>query len=337
MGCRAGSVARAQADRGPGHPRPAGGGLSGRHRVRHQPAARSCAVSHHDRLTAAATVGGYLQATIHRREPRPARADRHRCAPVNVLLTRRLLPWSTTVGLLVLWQLVCVVLRVDTFILPSPLEVSRSLVQNTGLIMVNALQTLMTTVAGFALGVAAGMALGLLLGTSRAVYDGLYPVMIGFNSIPKVAIVPGLVILFGIGTVPAILTAFVTAAFPIVVNVATGLATIEPEWQDVLRVLGARKWQILMKIGIPRALPYFFASLKVAITLAFVGSVVAETVAANAGIGFLMMTASGPFGVPPVCAGLVVVAATGIPTYEVFARLERRLTFWAIRSRDLVT
>lgn len=256
---------------------------------------------------------------------------------MNALLTRRLLPWSTTVGLLVLWQLVCVVLRVDTFILPSPLEVSRSLVQNTGLIMVNALQTLMTTVAGFALGVAAGMALGLLLGTSRTVYDGLYPVMIGFNSIPKVAIVPVLVIWFGIGTVPAILTAFVTAAFPIVVNVATGLATIEPEWQDVLRVLGARKWQILMKIGIPRALPYFFASLKVAITLAFVGSVVAETVAANAGIGFLMMTASGRFDVPLVFAGLVVVGAMGILMYEVFARLERRLTFWAIRSGDLIT
>jgi NitT/TauT family transport system permease protein len=256
---------------------------------------------------------------------------------VNARPSKRLLPWLTTLGLVILWQLVCVGLRVDTFILPSPVEVARSLLQNARLVLVNALQTLMTTTAGFALGVAVGMAFGLLIGTSRAVYDGLYPVMIGVNSIPKVAIVPVLVIWFGIGTVPAVLTAFVTATFPIVVNVATGLATIEPEWQDVLRVLGARKWQILVKIGIPRSMPYFFASLKVAITLAFVGSVVAETVAANSGIGYLMMTASGRFDVPLVFAGLVVVGVMGVLMYEVFARLERRLTFWAVRSGDLVT
>ena len=97
--------------------------------------------------------------------------------------------------------------------------------------------------------------------------------MIAFNSIPKVAIVPVMVIWFGIGTIPAIITAFAISFFPIVVNMAAGLATIEPELQDVMRVLGARKWQILMKIGLPRSMPYFFASLKVAIGLAFVGTV----------------------------------------------------------------
>src|SRR5664279_2129332 len=84
----------------------------------------------------------------------------------------------------------------------------------------------------------------------------LYPLMIAFNSVPKVAIVPVLVIWFGIGAVPAVITAFAISFFPIVVNVATGLATIEPELLDVLRVLGARKRQILIKIGLPRAMPY---------------------------------------------------------------------------------
>ena len=93
-----------------------------------------------------------------------------------------------------------------------------------------------------------GLLFGLLIGASPSVYDALYPIMIGFNSIWKVAIVPVLVIWFGIGTVPAIITVFATATFPIVVNVATGLATIEPEWQDVLRLLGASKWQILTKL-----------------------------------------------------------------------------------------
>ncbi len=119
------------------------------------------------------------------------------------------------------------------------------------------------------------------VGWSRAIYAGLYPLMIGFNAIPKVAVVPILVLWFGIGFVPAVLTAFLISFFPIVVNVATGLATIEPELEDVLKALGASKLDIMRKVGIPRSLPYFFGSLKVAITLAFVGAVISESVASN--------------------------------------------------------
>lgn len=255
---------------------------------------------------------------------------------MNKVLQKKAFPWICTIGFFVLWQVVCVVLKIDRFILPSPVEVWHSFYEHTALIMSNALQTLFTTVAGFALGVGAGLLFGLLIGASPTIYEGFYPIMIGFNSIPKVAIVPVLVIWFGIGTIPAIITAFATATFPIVVNVATGLATIEPEWQDVLRVLGARKWQIMTKIGIPRAMPYFFASLKVAITLAFIGSVVAETVAANSGIGWLMMTASGRFDVPLVFAALVVVGVMGVAMYEAFVILERRMTFWAVRTQEVV-
>ena len=229
------------------------------------------------------------------------------------------------------------VLKVDVFILPAPSDIWVSLITYPGLIAGHAAQTLMTTLVGFALAVAFGLALGLVVGASRDIYDGLYPVMVGFNSIPKIAIVPVLVIWFGLGTIPAIITAFAISFFPIVVNVATGLATIEPEMRDVMRVLGARKMQILRKIGIPRSMPYFFASLKIAITLAFIGSVVAETVAANSGIGYLMMVASGRFDVPLVFAGLMVIAVLGVVMYEFFALLERRITFWATRGNELIT
>jgi NitT/TauT family transport system permease protein len=156
--------------------------------------------------------------------------------------------------------------------------------------------------------------------------------MIGFNSIPKVAVVPILVIWFGIGEVPAILTAFLISFFPIVVNVATGLATIEPELEDVLKALGASKLDIMRKVGIPRALPYFFGSLKVAITLAFVGSVISESVASNVGIGNMMLQAQAQFQVPLVFAGLVVLAVEGIVMYAMMAWVERRMTGWAHRS-----
>jgi NitT/TauT family transport system permease protein len=145
-------------------------------------------------------------------------------------------------------------------------------------------------------------------------------------------VVPILVLWFGIGTIPAVLTAFLISFFPIVVNVATGLATIEPELEDVLKGLGASKLDIMRKVGIPRSLPYFFGSLKIAITLAFVGSVISETIASNVGIGSLMLRAQAQFQVPLVFAGLVVLAVQGIAMYAVMAMLEKRMTGWAHRS-----
>jgi NitT/TauT family transport system permease protein len=144
--------------------------------------------------------------------------------------------------------------------------------------------------------------------------------------------VPIFVLWFGIGTVPAILTAFLIAFFPITVNVATGIVTMEPELADVLRSLGASKLDILWRVGLPRSLPYFFASLKIAITLAFVGVVISETVASNVGIGYLMLSASSTFRVPLVFAALLVIAAMGILMYAGAAFFERRYTGWSVRS-----
>lgn len=247
-----------------------------------------------------------------------------------------MLPWLVILATLVLWELLCVVLKIQVFVLPAPTDVVMSLMKYPQAVLINALHTLITTLAGFGLAVIFGVVLGLVIGASRTIYDGLYPLMIAFNSVPKVAIVPVLVIWFGIGAVPAVITAFAISFFPIVVNVATGLATIEPELLDVLRVLGARKRQILIKIGLPRAMPYLFASLKVSITLAFIGSIVAETVASNSGIGYLMIAASARFDVPLVFAGLLVTAAMGVILYEFFAVLERRVTFWAARADGIV-
>jgi NitT/TauT family transport system permease protein len=244
----------------------------------------------------------------------------------------RLSPLLFTLGMFLLWEAVCRLLKVDPFILPAPTQVAGAFVQHWRPILRHSAVTLWTTATGFAIAVAFGVALGLIVGWSRTIYRGLYPVMIGFNSIPKVAVVPVLVIWFGIGEIPAILTAFLISFFPIVVNVATGLATMEPELEDVLRALGARKIDIMLKVGIPRTQPYLFGSLKVAITLAFVGSVVSETIAANAGLGFLMVQAGSNFQMPLVFAGLVGLAIEGIVMYALFAALERRMTRWAFRS-----
>jgi NitT/TauT family transport system permease protein len=243
-------------------------------------------------------------------------------------------PWILLAIILVLWEAICRVFQVSDFIFPAPSAILVSLKQYAGPISGHALQTLWTTMAGFAIGVVVGVLLGVLVGSSRLAYTSLSPLMVGFNSVPKAALVPVVVVWFGIGTVPAILTAFVICFFPITVNVATGLATIEPELEDVLRALGASRKDVLLKIGLPRSLPYFFASLKVAITLAFIGSVVSETIASNEGIGYLMMSAGSQMRMPLVFAGLVVISVMAILMYEVFAVLERRMTGWATRGMD---
>ncbi|MCX9154518.1 ABC transporter permease [Niveibacterium sp. 24ML] len=244
----------------------------------------------------------------------------------------RLAPWAVTLFLVIMWEGICVSFAVPEFLMPAPSAVFKAGIATAGPIFEHATQTFFTTLVGFALAVAVGLVIGAVVGSSPLVYKALYPMLVGFNSIPKVAFVPVLVVWFGIGTVPAILTAFLISFFPVVVNVATGLATLEPELEDVLRSLGASRLDILRKVGLPRAMPYFFASLKVAITLAFVGSVISETVASNLGIGYLMMSASSSMNMPLVFAGLIVIGAMGVVMYELFAALERRLTGWAHRG-----
>jgi NitT/TauT family transport system permease protein len=244
----------------------------------------------------------------------------------------KLAPWLFTIALFVLWEAACRIFKIDPFVLPAPSVTFAAIAQFWRPLLRHSFVTLWTTIAGFGIAVAFGIVLGLIVGWSRTIYRGLYPVMIGFNSIPKVAVVPILVVWFGIGEVPAILTAFLISFFPIVVNVATGLATMEPELEDVLRALGASKLDIMLKVGIPRTQPYLFGSLKVAITLAFVGTVVSETIAANAGLGFLMVQAGSNFQMPLVFAGLILLAVEGIAMYAVFAYIETYFTRWAFRS-----
>ena len=250
-------------------------------------------------------------------------------------LIRQAAPWLVGLVVILAWELLCRLFGVPEFILPPPSAILGALAARWADIVSQAGYTLGMTTLGFLLAVVVGLALGVLIGSSRLVYKGLYPVLIAFNSIPKVAVVPVLVIWFGVGQWPAILAAFLVSFFPIVVNVATGLATIQPELTDVLRSLGASRLQILRKVGIPGSMPYLFASLKISITLAFVGAVLAETIASNRGVGALIVAAGARFEVPLVFAGLVVIAAMGVAMYAVCARIERWLTFWTVRDTAL--
>ena len=236
-------------------------------------------------------------------------------------------PWILLGAIVVLWQIICSAFNVSEFIFPSPWAIGTQLVEFGGVIAAHAWRTYWVTMAGFGIAIVVGVLLGFVIGSSRLAYAAVYPLMTAFNALPKAAFVPILVVWFGIGVGPAILTAFLISFFPIMVNI-----TLEPELEDVLRVLGAKRWDVLTKVGLPRSMPYFFGSLKVAITLAFVGTTVSEMTAANEGIGYLLISAGSSMQMGLAFAGLMVVGAMAMAMYELFSVIEKHTTGWAHRG-----
>jgi NitT/TauT family transport system permease protein len=254
---------------------------------------------------------------------------------MDMKITKAVERWSPLILLaivLLLWQAVVSAFGIAEFIFPSPWQIAQQFIEFKAPLIEAAWKTFWVTMLGFGLSIVVGVLLGFVVGSSRLIYTALYPLLVAFNAVPKAAIVPILVVWFGIGLGPGILTAFLISFFPITVNIATGLATLEPELEDVLRVLGAKRWDVLMKVGLPRSMPYFYASLKVAITLAFVGTVLAEMTAGDSGIGYLMQSAASQQRMSLAFAGLVTIGAMAMAMYELFSWIERRTTGWAHRG-----
>ena len=251
------------------------------------------------------------------------------------MISKQIERWSPLVLLLVLvalWQGVCVLFAIPEFIFPAPTQIAQAMGEFSGPIAEAAWKTFWVTMVGFGISIVVGVLLGFLVGSSRLAYAAVYPLLVAFNAVPKAAIVPILIVWFGIGVGPGILTAFLISFFPITVNMATGLATLEPELEDVLRVLGAKRMDVLMKVGLPRSMPFFYGSLKISITLAFVGTVLAEMTAGDSGIGYLMQSAGSQQRLALAFAGLVVIGAMAMLMYELFSAVEKHTTAWAHRG-----
>jgi len=151
---------------------------------------------------------------------------------MNSQFRRHIASAALIIGFFVAWEVLCLGFGVRDIVLPRPSQIIYTLFARLPAIWPHAMQTLYTTLVGFGLGIVFGVLIGALIGSSRLAYDVGYPLLIGFSSIPKVAVVPIFVLWFGAGTVPAVLTAMILSIFPIIVNVAAGLATTEPELAD---------------------------------------------------------------------------------------------------------
>jgi len=186
------------------------------------------------------------------------------------------------------------------------------------------------------LAVLVGVAIGMVMGFSRLMRDALYPLLVGFNAIPKATVVPIVALLFiGQHDFNTVLIAFMISFFPIAVSVSIGLSTLEPEYRDILRSLGASRTTIFWKIALPKTLPEFFGALKVAVTLAFIGTNLMEIVSPHGrGLGALFDSAKTNSDYPLMFAVLIALAALGILLYYVVVMLEKIFAGWAERDHQ---
>ncbi|MGB0660828.1 MAG: ABC transporter permease [Mangrovicoccus sp.] len=193
--------------------------------------------------------------------------------------------------------------------------------------------TLWRTVVGLLLAVIVGTGIGMVMGFSRIARDALYPILVGFNAIPKATVVPILALMFvGQHDMNTILIAFMISFFPIAVSVSIGLSTLEPEYRDILRSLGASQFTVFWKIALPKTLPEFFGALKVAVTLAFIGTNLMEIVSPHGrGLGALFDSGKISANYPLMFAVLIALAFLGIVLYYVVVALEKIFAGWAER------
>ncbi len=243
-------------------------------------------------------------------------------------------PVSALIVFVLLWELIVWANGWPDYVMAAPSDLPAAYIRFWELFLVGGWQTLWRTVAGLGLAVVFGLLLGMIMGFSRIARDALYPLLVGFNAIPKATLVPVLALLFiGQHNFNTVLMAFLISFFPIAVSVGIGLSTLEPEYRDILRSLGASRFTIFRKIALPKTLPEFFGALKVSVTLAFIGTNLVEIVSPHGkGLGALFLSGQTNSNYPLMFAVLIALAVLGIVLYYGVVFLEKIFAGWAERQ-----
>lgn len=252
---------------------------------------------------------------------------------------RRQLVWPS-VSLLVflsVWQIGDWVFAFNVLILPNPLEICRAIVFNWQDIVLATAVTMTEAVVGFALAGIVAYAMAVLFVQSSAARDALYPFAVALKSTPLIALAPLLVLWFGNGMMSKIVMAALVAFFPVLVTSVQGLANIDRELIDMLRSMSATPTQVFWKVRIPGSLPYLFASLRVASSLAVVGAVIGEFTGSTMGIGYLLNTSSYYLETPLLFGGIFAISIAGIIFFYLVAWAEKRLLFWQEQGQDVIS
>jgi len=228
------------------------------------------------------------------------------------------------------WEFLVYIFSIPRIVLPAPSAIARSL---NSLITVGNVHyhfgiTLYETMAGFFIGGLSGLILGILVSQFRLVEKTLYPYIVAFQAVPKVAIAPLIIIWAGYGYTSKIIITATIAFFPLLVNTIAGLRATEPEYIEMLTGFTATRWKIFRMVKVPMAMPYIFAGLDIAGVMSVIGAIVGEFVGSRAGLGYLILHRNFQMDMPGVFALLIILALMGIAIHLIINWLHRKIVFW---------
>ena len=201
------------------------------------------------------------------------------------------------------WEVCVRLFEVQKWLLPAPSDIAVTLYADAGLLRRHTMATLLEIVVGFGLSLACGVALAATIGLSRSLERAIYPFVIASQTVPIIVIAPMLLIWIGYGFAPKVIVVALISFFPIVVNMVDGLKSVDRDMVNLMRTLGASRWQIFFKVQVPTSLPYLFSGMRVAIAVSVIGAVIGEWVGSSEGLGYLMLRSKPQFLTERVFAG----------------------------------
>ncbi|MFC3721954.1 ABC transporter permease [Neoaquamicrobium sediminum] len=233
------------------------------------------------------------------------------------------------------WELICDFWNVSALLVPPPSQIALALWQETvhGALLYNLGVTLFETAVGFAIAAALGIGLGAIIAEVDWFKRAVYPYLIAFQTVPKIAIAPLLVLWFGFGMTSKIVIAVTIAVFPILINTIEGIWGTDRDRIDMVRAMRGSRWQVFWVVKFPTALPFIFAGLNVGIVFSLLGAVVGEFIGAQAGIGNLLIVANFRMDIATVFAVLVTLGVTGYALHLLMALIQRKVVFWGSTAR----
>jgi NitT/TauT family transport system permease protein len=236
------------------------------------------------------------------------------------------------------WEAVVRVFQIPVFILPSPTQVGMALYRGlaSGVYLDHLKYTLLETLLGFIVGSALGFFLGTAVAMNRYVEFFFYPYIVMFQSLPKVALAPLIVVWFGLGLTSKVINAALVAFFPLLVNTMVGLKSADEDRVSLMRSLAASNQQIFWMLRLPNALPFVMAGLDVAMIFALIGAIVAEFVGAQRGLGMLIQSMNFNMDVSGQFSILIILSLVGLILNRIIMLIRRRVMFWDPSEKNLI-
>jgi NitT/TauT family transport system permease protein len=252
-----------------------------------------------------------------------------RSEPVRKSAPDAVLALGLIAAVTIVWELTIRLFEVPTFVLPAPSAIVRTLIESRVRLAHAAMSTAVEISVGFVLASLTGIVIALVIVRFERFGRALYPLIVLFQNVPKVALAPIFILWFGFDLAPKVVLIVVIAFFPVAIDMLAGLQSVEPSFVALMQSVGASRGKILMRVRIPHSLPHLMAGLKVAITFSVIGAIVGEFAGANQGLGYVIEFASTQLDTPLIFAALVVVSVLGLAFYYVVEFAERLLVPWA--------